>query len=74
MAFSDFPRNMTKFEYATAVFDTTTFMIGSKLDHEKFHAKLNEYGKDGWDLVNVFTMDRGASTFEITAVFKRAVE
>jgi hypothetical protein len=65
---------MTKFEYSTVVFDTTALFIGSKLDHASFHAKLNEYGADGWELVNVFDLNRGSgATYEVVAVFKRAL-
>lgn len=63
---------MTKFEYAVLSFDTTAFLVDAKLDHAKFHAKLNEYGQDGWELVNVFDMNRfNGGTFEIVAVLKR---
>ncbi len=63
-----------KFEYSTVVFDTTTLLLGSKLDHQRFNAKLNDYGKDGWELVNVFDLNRaGGTTYEVVAVFKRAI-
>jgi hypothetical protein len=63
---------MTQFEYSTVVFDTTAFFIQSKLNHQRFHEKLNEYGRDGWELVNVFDLNRGhGSTYEVVAVFKR---
>ena len=63
---------MTKFEYATVIFDTTAFLVGSKLNHERFHARLNEYGREGWELVNVFDLNRHqGETFEVIAVFKR---
>ncbi len=65
---------MTQFEYSTAVFDTTAFLVGAKLDHARFHAKLNEYGREGWELVNVFDLNRlRGETFEVIAVFKRPV-
>lgn len=63
---------MTKFEYATVSFDTTALLVGAKLNHERFHAKLNEYGREGWELVNVFDMNRyQGTTFEVVAIFKR---
>ncbi len=63
---------MTKFEYATLVFEVTKLFVGAKLDPEAFHKKLNEYGADGWELVNVFSVCRyDGITSEITAVFKR---
>ncbi|WP_438480373.1 DUF4177 domain-containing protein [Oleiharenicola lentus] len=62
-----------KFEYATIAFDTTTLLLGSKLNHEKFTAKLNEYGEAGWELVNTFDLNRhSGATYEVVAVFKRA--
>jgi hypothetical protein len=63
---------MIRFEYSTLVFDTTAFFVGAKLNHERFHAKLNEYGADGWELVNVFDLNRAdGATREVVAVFKR---
>jgi len=65
---------MTKFEYSTLIFDTTALFLGAKLNHERFHEKLNEYGKEGWELVNVFDLNRGSgATYEVVAVFKRSL-
>jgi hypothetical protein len=61
---------MQKFEYATLVADSTG-LLSSKLDHKDFHERLNAYGADGWDLVNVFTWESNGTTREVTAVFKR---
>jgi hypothetical protein len=49
---------MKKFEYSTLIFDSAKFFTGAKLDHETFHQRLNAYGADGWELVNVFTLSR----------------
>ena len=63
---------MKKFEYSTLVFDTAAFFVGAKLNHERFHAKLNEYGREGWELVNVFDLNRHQGTsYEVIAVLKR---
>ena len=63
---------MTKFEYSTLIFDTTAFFVGAKLNRAQFHEKLNECGKEGWELVNVFDLNRGhGTTYEVIAVFKR---
>ncbi len=63
---------MMKYEYSTVVFDTTAFFIGSKLNHERFHEKLNEYGREGWELVNALDLNRGNGvTYEVIAIFKR---
>jgi hypothetical protein len=43
-----------KFEYATIAFDTTAFLIGSKLDHAAFNQKLNEYGGAGMETRECF--------------------
>lgn len=64
-----------KYEYSTIAFDTTTLLLGSRLDHERFNAKLNDYGKEGWELVNVFDLNRhSGTTYEVVAVFKRATK
>lgn len=63
---------MTKFEYVTIAFDTRAFFTGASLNHQLFTTKLNEYGADGWELVNVFDMNRHqGTTFEVVAVLKR---
>ncbi len=63
---------MRRFEYSTQVFDTDTFFARGHLDHELFYQKLNSYGLEGWELVNVFDMNRGhGATAEVIAVFKR---
>ncbi len=63
---------MNTFEYATVVFNTADFWVGSKLDHQAFNRKLNEYGARGWELVNAFDMNwKEGVTFEVVAVFKR---
>ena len=63
-----------KFEYSTVVFDTTSFFVGSAMDHDAFNQKLNDYGAQGWELVNALALDRmRGSTYEVVAVFKRVV-
>jgi hypothetical protein len=63
---------MDKFEYATIAFDVAKVFAGSQLDHPAFVQKLNEYGADGWELVNVFTLARhNGMTHEVNAVLKR---
>jgi hypothetical protein len=63
---------MPKFEYSTLVFDTTKLFAGPKLNHDEFHSRLNKYGQEGWELVNVFDVTRQEGmTIEIVAVFKR---
>ncbi len=64
---------MTCFDYATVAFTTTTFWSNGVLDHQAFNATLNRYGAEGWDLVNVFDVNReGGVSREVVAVFKRA--
>ncbi len=63
---------MQKFEYATIAFDSGKLFGNSKLDHEAFYKRLNAYGAEGWELVNVFPItERLGMTHEVTAVFKR---
>lgn len=61
---------MQKFEYATLVADSTG-LLSSKLDHNDFHQRLNAYGADGWELVNILSWTNNGDTREVTAVFKR---
>lgn len=63
-----------KFEYKTIKFETTGF-AGGILDVDKFNTKLNELGRDGWELVTCFDTNysQGGSRFVI-AVLKREME
>jgi len=64
--------NHPQFEYAVVTFDTTAFLTGAKLNHERYHQKLNEYGAEGWELVSVFDLNRfHGESFEVVATFKR---
>jgi hypothetical protein len=58
-------------EYTTMSIDSHGF-FGGKLDLSKFTTALNEHGRAGWELVNVFdtNMTEGA-TRHVIAVFKR---
>jgi len=65
---------MNSWQYHTEQFEATGFM-GGIIDQKAFEKKLNELGRQGWELVTVFdtNMAQGQSRF-IVAVFKRAVE
>lgn len=47
--------------------------FGLKVDLEGFTARFNELGAQGWELVNVFDTNLGASgtTDRVVAMFKR---
>jgi hypothetical protein len=62
---------MKTFEYSTIVFSTTS-LLGPKLDYDKFTTRLNEYGAQAWELINIFPVSHHqGDTMEVTAVFKR---
>ena len=66
---------MSRFAYKTLVFDTRSFWKGSQLDHAAFTEHLNEVGEHGWELVNVFDLNRNqGATIEVIAVFKQPME
>jgi hypothetical protein len=59
-------------EYLTVAFAATGFWVGGKLDGDAFNGKLNELGRQGWELVSVFdTNQGGGSTREVFAILKR---
>lgn len=62
---------MTYWEYKTVEFPTKGF-LGGVLDTNYFNNVLNDFGEDGWELVNCFdtNQSQGASRLVI-AVFKR---
>lgn len=62
---------MAYWEYKTIEFNTKGFN-GGLLNINEFNTSLNEYGRDGWELVNCFDTSQsyGASR-KVIAVFKR---
>jgi hypothetical protein len=62
---------MTNWEYKTLQFETKGFS-GGILDVENFNNTLNQYGRDGWELVNCFDTNQsyGASR-HVIAIMKR---
>jgi len=58
---------MTKWAYKRATFDI--------LDVEKpdFEARLEAFGREGWELVTCFDRERGGNSKECFFLFKRAV-
>jgi len=63
---------MAKWEYKTIKVDVKGTFIGGVLDVATFDAKLNELGRDGWELISAFdtNMQQGASR-EAIAIFER---
>ena len=49
---------MTKWEYRVIEFDSHG-MMGGLVDCEKIELKLNELGKDGWELVSSYPTQQG---------------
>lgn len=62
---------MARWEYRTIEFDTTGFM-GGILNVNDFNRTLNDYGREGWELVSCFdtNQSQGASR-KVIAVMKR---
>lgn len=58
-------------EYRTLKFETTGF-LGGILDTEEFTSKLNEMGRNDWELVSAFDTNQAqGKSREIVAVFKK---
>lgn len=62
---------MDSWEYKTVEFESKGFM-GGILDIESFQKKLNDLGREEWELVSCFdtSMNQGQTRYVI-AVFKR---
>jgi hypothetical protein len=62
---------MQRWEYLTFVLETGFFSNG-RMDAEKFQEKLDELGREGWELVSVFdTNAHHGATAQVVAVLKR---
>jgi len=62
---------MKKWEYETVVLDGKG-ILGGKIDVDGFKTKLNEMGRDGWELIEQTASNQGfGDTRYIICVFKR---
>jgi hypothetical protein len=59
---------MTKWAYKRITADIF------EIEEEKFETRLNEAGKDGWELVASFDRERGGNSKECFFLFKRPIE
>jgi hypothetical protein len=64
-----------KWEYRTVMFEASGWFLGGELDGEKFNARLNQLGEEGWELTSVFdTNVQGGRSRDIVAVLKRPMK
>lgn len=64
---------MEKWEYKSIKFKPGGF-FGGKIDEHEFELELNEYGKEGWELISCFDTSYGQGTSrEVIAVMKRKI-
>ena len=62
---------MTKWEYKVIEFDSRGAM-GGLIDQEKMELKLNELGKDGWELITAYSTNQGyGSSRKLVYTLKR---
>jgi hypothetical protein len=60
-----------QWEYKTLMLAATGW-LGGKLDQARFDQSLNEFGREGWELVTAFDTNQGyGQTRDVVAVFKR---
>lgn len=65
---------MEKFEYNTYVYDTKGWM-GGLIESQDFREALNNFGRDGWELVSsVSTTQGNGYTRSILCIFKRKIQ
>ena len=65
---------MKKWEYETVVLDGKG-LFGGKIDVKGYKVKLNEMGREGWELVEQTSSNAGyGETRYIICVFKRELE
>jgi hypothetical protein len=62
---------MTKWEYKVVEFDARG-ALGGLIDQEKMELKLNELGREGWELVTSYSTQQGyGSSRKLVYTFKR---
>ena len=65
-----------KWEYVTLKMKTiSSHFAGGMVDTNKLERKMNDMGRDGWELATTFTTNIGAGTTnDVFAIFKRPLE
>ena len=62
-----------KHEYKTLIYETSGW-VDAKVDTSSFDAKLNEMGRDGWELDKCFPIAESyGRTKRIMLIFKRDI-
>jgi hypothetical protein len=65
---------MVRWEYKTLKLGTKGF-LGGKLDEVELETKMNELGKDGWELVSAFDTNQShGETRDVIVMFKRRTD
>ena len=64
--------NPMNWEYKTISFSKRSFLSG-KVDPEELNRKLNDQGREGWELVNICNYEMISSP-DFIAVFKRQLQ
>ena len=63
-----------KWEYMTLMLPATGFILGGKIDGQRFTDRLNQLGGEGWELVSVFDTNMiEGKTRDVIAVLKRPI-
>ena len=66
---------MNKWEYKTIKIDSKSSWMGGKFDYSKIDGYLKTFGDDGWELVNVMPINKGAGSTEgLVLFFKKLVD
>ena len=64
-----------KWEYMTLVMPASGFLLGGKIDGQKLTDRLNQLGKERWELVSVFDTNMiEGKTRDVYAILKRPME
>ena len=62
-----------KWEYKTVKLGAGG-LIGGKIDESKLESFMNDLGREGWELVEIFdTNQSGGQTRDVFVVFKRSL-
>ena len=64
---------MDKYEYHTYLYNPNG-LFGGKVDADQFNNAINQYGSQGWELVNCVASNQSyGATTHLICVFKRRV-
>jgi len=62
---------MQKFEYKAWVYRLKYKRLATEIDEEELNAKLNEFAKEGWEIIDTRPIETNETTWKMFFLFSK---